>query len=125
MGNDCGSAVTNTSVTSQSTEDELARVRAPYTAGEFAFAAMFMFNRSSDRLTGVRLDLTAPSKCNSLRSELLSKYDKPMKDSWSGELKVITWQDRPSNLRIQIVGIGATSCQLIYAPLASANNKGL
>jgi hypothetical protein len=120
-----GQAMANPKEASESTEVEFAKLTAPYTAGEFMFEAKFMFNRGTDKLSGVRLDLIHYASCNSLRSELLAKYDTPMKDSWSGGLKVTTWQDRPSNMRIQILAIGETSCQIIYAPLASASNKGL
>jgi hypothetical protein len=120
-----GKAVNNSNAARQSTEDEIAKLVAPYSTGEYAFTAAFLFNRSTDRLGSVRLKLENPSKCNALRHELLGKYSKPFNDQWSGALKIATWHDRPNNLRIDIVDLGGTMCELIYRPLASANSKGL
>ena len=94
-------------------------------AGEYVFSAHFMFSRTTDRLSSVRLNLVEPSRCQSVYSDLLAKYGQAFKDSWSGALRVSTWQDRPNNTRVQIVGIGPTSCTVIYSPLASDSNKGL
>jgi hypothetical protein len=109
----------------ENTDTEVAKLLAPYSAGEYAFTAYFMFSRTTDRLSSVRLNLADPGRCQSVYSDLLAKYGQALKDSWSGALKVSTWQDRPNNTRVQIVGIGQTSCTVIYSPLASESNKGL
>lgn len=109
----------------QNTDDEIAKLSAPYAAGEFAFDAYFMFNRNTDRLSGVRLKLSIPSKCTALYSELMAKYGKPVSENNSRLAQGAAWQDRGNNLQVSILQIGRDSCSVAYAPISSAANKGL
>jgi hypothetical protein len=93
--------------------------------GEFEFSTRFMFSRRTDKLTGVQLDLSAPTKCITLYWELVSKYGKPLSESNTHGMRIGKWQDRSSNMTVAILDIAQRSCSVIYGPLAGDNNKGL
>ena len=122
-----GGRVVNNSQTDQNTDTEIAKLTTPYSTGDFSFTAYFMFSRNTDKMNSVRFNYADGSKCWLLRGELMSKYGQPVNDGWSGMVKATTWQDGANNLRVQIaeIGIAPSICTLVYAPLASANNKGL
>jgi hypothetical protein len=120
-----GQAIPNPQLARTSTEVELAKLTAPYTTGAYNFEARFMFNRSTDKLTGVRLNLSDASKCIPLYHELVAKYGKPLSESNTSGMRIGKWQDRPSNMTIAILDIGQRTCEVMYGALVSANNKGL
>lgn len=102
----------------QDTSIQITRFLGPYQSGPFKFTAYMLFNRQSDTLAEVTLDLNQPNDAGALVGALKLKYGEPIVDDYSKEMKVIIWCDPTDEIDIVVIGdqphVADTS--LSYAP---------
>ena len=99
-----------------------ALLSAPYSSGRFSFLTRFLFDKGSDSLARVRLNLLDPELCHDLQGALYSKYGRPESHTKNDYLdsEFINWQDVENHNAVALIRIGKTSCSLHYWPLADS-----
>ena len=120
-----GKAYKNDNIKGESTDDAYALLKAPYSAGRFSFEAYFLFDKTSNKLTTVNLELLNPKLGHSLHGALMSKYGAPISRNDGGITGLSTWRDEESNNHISWLRIGSDYFSLQYKPIKSEQTKGL
>jgi hypothetical protein len=104
-------------------------LKAPYESGRFNFTAYFHFDKRTQRLVAVSLDLRNVELRADLLRSLRQKYGKP--DSSHVEVdvqQIISWRKSGDKIVFIQVGTGESTGLLVevrYEPLESIDNRGL
>ncbi len=111
-------------VSKHSSMGNLGLLQAPFETGGFRFIARFMFDRLSQKLSVVSLELLDPSLGHRLHGTLVSKYGEPTKVPLGDVVKASQWRNEAANNNLSLLQIGASSYTLQYTPINSSTNKG-
>ncbi|HZP98889.1 MAG TPA: hypothetical protein VFB13_05075 [Reyranella sp.] len=110
---------------------EVALVEGRYESGDLKFSATFVFRDAEKKsLTLVSLALLDSEKltCAGVHEALFAKYGEPghVISDRSTFTRQLFWQDRPTNLSIELFRtIKDILCLVSYRPLTTINNRGL
>lgn len=95
-----------------------ALLQTPYATERFDFLAVFMFNRKSNRLQYVSLELTEPARCGEAIEQLKDRYGSPLDDTGPGLVHRLTWRDTQQGNSVEATQIGDRMCHVMYSELA-------
>lgn len=107
----------------QVTDSTAAQITGEYKAGEYAFTVYAMFDKRSNKLSSVTLELLNPTQGDSLVGSVRAKYGEPATASRTAIMSLYVWRDQKD--QISIMNIGRTSVSLQYQPRLNEANKGL
>jgi hypothetical protein len=102
---------------------EIAVLKAPYSSGEYQFDAIFRFDKQTQRLSSVSLELQTKDKTAQLFGDLRTKYGTPVSEKDSAILQYVMWYSGGD--QISIIAIGEDNVSVTYQPRANPNNSGL
>ncbi len=93
-----------------------------YNADGRAMKASFWFK--SGKLNQVNLSSDNDDACLALNRDLIGVYDQPTSRS-RGMIETSVWLDKERGNRVQFSSWGTGGCNIIYAPLPTAQGTGL
>lgn len=88
----------------QDTNIQIARFLGPYQSGPFNFTAYMLFDRRSDTLAQVTLDLSQPSAASALIGALGRQYGEPAVTDYSKSMEVIMWRNSTDDINVVVIG---------------------
>lgn len=101
------------------------RMQAPYAVSGVSFRANFLFERDTNKLSVVRLDVISGQDCPKLEAILRRTYGAP--DSIDAghveNYRTMTWRDRSHFNEVDLTD-GTTACSVTYNPLLAPGAKG-
>jgi len=106
----------------QTTDKTAAQITGEYKAGEFAFAVYALFDKRSNRLSSINLELLNPTQGHSLVGSVRAKYGEPATVSRTPVMTLHVWGDQIDQISIMAIGPNTT---LQYQPRLTESNKGL
>jgi len=109
------------------TDDAVVMLEAPYEAGSYKFMAYFLFDRASNQLSSVNLELLERNNCSRLMGELQNRYGQPLSEREEDILHWRTWRDEDLGNHIAIIELGnitlgIRTCAVQYSPLKGASS---
>lgn len=108
----------------QDTSIQITRFLGPYQSGPFKFTAYMLFNRRSNTLAEVTLDLNQPYDADAFINALRLKYGRPDLSDYSKLMKVILWRDATDEIDVVVIGDDPPSdTSLSYAPRQNSQTE--
>jgi hypothetical protein len=108
---------------SSAESNEVALLQAPYASGKYDFTAVFSFDKRTNKLASVKLNLNNKDKAAELLGSLRAKYGTPSSEKHSPILSYATWYKDGD--QISYMTIGDTTVSVDYKPRETADNDGL
>lgn len=97
-----------------------------YQSGEFRFKVYALFEKGTNKLSLMHLNLLQPDQAYSLIGALTTKYGKPVDGSQSQISKLSIWRDKSDQISVFVIGYQTPkSATLSYQPRLTDSNKGL
>ena len=120
-----GKASKNDDVEERSTDDAFGLLKAPHNAGKFKFEVIFLFDKVSNKLTTVNLQLMNHNVGHDLHGALMTKYGAPISTQDDEIVGASVWRDEEQNNTISWLRIGTDYFSLQYKPIKSEQTEGL
>ena len=119
-----GKATANDLVKNESIADYAELVKSNYTTGRLKFRVVFLFDKITNKLDVVRLELIEPLLVGRLFDALSSKYGEPVDHIEIPSIKYTEWIDKFGNNNITLFQLfGGVS--VLYEPIVSSEASGL
>lgn len=110
----------------QVSETSIAKLVGTYRAGNFSFRSFAMFDKRSNKLVQISLQLLQPEHGAELVGAVRSKYGEPATKSLSSIMSLWVWRDKKDQISIVEIGSGpSANVSLSYQPRLSDENNGL
>ena len=111
----------------QTTDKTAAQLFGPYQSGEFSFKSFAFFDKQTNKLAQVTLQLTTPEKANELIGALRARYGEPSSQNKTTIMTLLVWREQKDQIALMILGFGQTtnSASIIYQPRITEATKGL
>ena len=112
----------------QNTKADAARLFGNYRAGEFSFTTFAMFNKQTNKLSLIILELQQKEKGLSLIGSVRTKYGEPSTKNVTAMMSFYVWRDAKDQISIIAIGLNHSSfndVSLRYQPRITESNKGL
>lgn len=96
-----------------------------YNSGSYHFRSYFLFDKATNGLNIVRLDLVAVDQGAALLASMKDKYGKPSREEDNTFVRNVIWNTETDQIRYTVEHYDHDNVELTYRPRITVDNKGL